>query len=226
MSRILIIEDELPLQRAIAANFEFEAYDVLTANDGRTGYRLAAESRPDVILLDLMLPDISGYEVCRRLRAEGHSTPILILTARGEEADRVAGLDTGADDYVTKPFSIRELSARVRALLRRSQPAQRLPETLSVAGLEVDFRSYQARRGATPVDFTRKEFQLLQLLSARAGHAVSRDELLTEVWGADTYVTTRTVDTHIANLRAKVEPDPRHPRHIITVHGIGYRWDA
>jgi DNA-binding response OmpR family regulator len=226
MSRILIIEDELPLQRALADNFAFESYEVLTAADGQTGYRLATEQNPDVVILDLMLPRMSGYDLCRKLRAEGITTPVLMLTARGEEDDRIVGLDLGADDYVTKPFSVRELSARVRALLRRGKPLRTMPDVLCLDGIEVDFRSYEARRDGCPLDLTRKEFHLLRLLVSRSGEAVTRDELLNEVWGQETYVTTRTVDTHVANLRSKLERDPRRPQRLITVHGVGYRWAA
>jgi DNA-binding response OmpR family regulator len=148
-----------------------------------------------------------------------------MLTARGEEADRVVGLDLGADDYVTKPFSVRELSARVRALLRRARPQQSLIDELRFDDVVVDFRSCQAVKGGRSVDLTRKEFQLLRLLASRSGEAVSRDDLLSEVWGEENYPTTRTVDSHVANLRAKLEGDPRNPRRLITVHGIGYRWD-
>ena len=224
MSRILIIEDELPLQRALADNFAFESYNVLTAADGETGYRLAKEENPDLVILDLMLPGMSGYDVCRKLRADGIATPILMLTARGEEADRVVGLDLGADDYVTKPFSIRELSARVRALLRRPKPLRTMPDELRVDGVHVDFRSYEATRNGRPLHLTRKEYHLLRLLVSRPGEAVSREELLKEVWGEDTFVTDRTVDTHMNNLRAKIERNPPYPRHLITVYGIGYRW--
>jgi DNA-binding response OmpR family regulator len=224
MSRILIVEDELPLQRALADNFTFESHEVFTAADGETGYRLAKEKDPDLLILDLMLPRMSGYDVCRKLRADGVMTPILMLTARGEEQDRVVGLDLGADDYVTKPFSIRELSARVRALLRRPKPLRTLPDELRVDGVDVDFRSYEATRNGRPLHLTRKEYHLLRLLVSRPGEAVSREELLKEVWGEDTFVTDRTVDTHMNNLRAKIEPNPPHPRHLITVHGIGYRW--
>ena len=226
MSRILIIEDELPLQRALADNFTFESHEVITASDGQSGYRLAKEEKPDLVILDLMLPRLSGYDVCRRLRAEGISTPILMLTARGEEADRVVGLDLGADDYVTKPFSVRELSARVRALLRRPALLRTLPDDLRLDGIEIDFRAYEATKDGRPLDLTRKEYQLLRLLVSRAGEAVTRDELLNEVWGQETYVTARTVDTHVANLRAKLEREPHHPRWLITVHGVGYRWIA
>jgi DNA-binding response OmpR family regulator len=224
MSRILIVEDEPALRRALADNFRFESYEVVEAPDGRSGYEKAGGCRPDVIILDLMLPHMSGYDVCRRLRSEGVQTPILMLTARGEEADRVAGLDCGADDYVTKPFSVRELSARIRALLRRSQAGGSEPDELRVGDVRVNFRTYEAWRGETPLDFTRKEFQLLRFLVSRQGDVVSRDDLLDEVWGHESYPTTRTVDTHVANLRAKIEPDPKRPRHLITVHGIGYRW--
>ena len=226
MSRILIIEDELPLQRALADNFRFESYEVITAADGETGYRLATEGQPDLVILDLMLPRLSGYDVCRKLRAEGLSTPILMLTARGEEADRVVGLDLGADDYVTKPFSVRELSARVRALLRRPAPLKTLPNVVRLDGIEIDFRSYEGTKDGRPLELTRKEVQLLRLLVSRAGEAVTRDELLNEVWGEETYVTARTVDTHVFHLRAKLERDPRHPRRLVTVHGVGYRWIA
>jgi DNA-binding response OmpR family regulator len=149
-----------------------------------------------------------------------------MLTARGEEADRVVGLDLGADDYVTKPFSIRELSARVRALLRRPAPLRTLPDELRLDNIRINFRSYEASINGRSLDLTRKEYQLLRLLVSRGGEAVTRDELLNEVWGQETYVTTRTVDTHVSNLRAKLEQDSHHPRRLITVHGVGYRWLA
>ena len=225
MTRMLIIEDEAALQKALADNFRFESYEVLTAPDGETGYALAKEKNPDVILLDVMLPGMNGFEVSRRLRAEGVQTPILMLTARAEEDDRVAGLDLGADDYVSKPFSVRELSARVRALLRRSAPQGAMPEELVFDDVRMDFRSYKAWREQEPLELTRKEFQLLRLLASRGGGAVSREELLDQIWGEDTHVTTRTVDTHMANLRAKIERNPREPRRLITVHGVGYRWE-
>jgi DNA-binding response OmpR family regulator len=225
MSRILIIEDEAALQKALADNFRFESYEVLTAPDGETGYALVKEKNPDVILLDVMLPRMSGFELSRRLRAEGVQTPILMLTARAAEDDRIAGLDFGADDYVSKPFSLRELSARVRALLRRRVPPRSMPDELLFDDVRIDFRSYKAWQNKQALELTRKEFHLLRLLAARAGEAVTRDELLDEIWGEETHVTTRTVDTHIANLRAKIERNPKEPRRLITVHGIGYRWE-
>src|SRR6185295_8886817 len=162
--------------------------------------------------------------LCRKLRSEGIQTPILVLTARSEESDRVIGLDLGADDYVTKPFSVRELMARVRALLRRTHSAADLPGELQFGDVEVDFRRYVARRRGKPVEMTRKEFATLRLLAARAGKVVSRDELLNEVWGFESYPVTRTVDNHIAGLRAKLEADPAKPVHIRTVHGVGYKF--
>ncbi|MBM3744883.1 MAG: response regulator transcription factor [Acidobacteria bacterium] len=224
MSRILIIEDEPALLRALADSFRFESYEVLTAEDGETGYKLLKNHKPDLLVLDLMLPRMSGYDVCRKLRAEGIEIPILMLTARAEEADRVVGLDLGADDYVAKPFSLRELSARVRALLRRAQPPRTLPDELRFDDVAIDFRSWQATKRGRPLDLTRKEFQLLRLLASRAPEVVTRAELLDQVWGQHNYPTTRTVDTHVANLRVKLEHDPRHPRHLVTVHGVGYRW--
>jgi DNA-binding response OmpR family regulator len=226
MSVILVVEDDPAILRGLADNLRFESYEVLTASDGETGLRLATEKKPDLMVLDLMLPRMSGYEVCRKLRERGAGIPILMLTARGEEADRVLGLDLGADDYMVKPFSIRELLARVRALLRRSQPQSALPDHLAFDDVTVDFRSYEAKKAGKPIEMTRKEFQLLRLLAARAGEVVTRDELLNEVWGFENYPTTRTVDNHVASLRAKVERDPASPRHLRTVHGVGYKFVA
>ena len=224
MSRVLVVEDDPAILRGLADNLRFDAHDVLTATDGEAGYRLARDKRPDVIVLDLMLPRMSGYEVCRKLRAEGVETPIIMLTARGEEADRILGLDLGADDYVTKPFSIGELLARIRALLRRSQPLKKQPDELRFADVVIDFRRYEARRDDRVLELTRKEFGMLRFLAARAGEVVSRDDLLNEVWGYESSPTTRTVDTHVATLRAKLEADPAKPRHLQTIHGVGYKW--
>jgi DNA-binding response OmpR family regulator len=224
MSVILVVEDEPAILRGLADNLKFESYEVLTAMDGEAGYRLMKERKPDLVILDLMLPKLSGYELCRKARAEGITTPILMLTARGEEGDRVLGLDLGADDYVTKPFSVRELMARVRALLRRSQPLKALPDELRFDDVVVDFRSYEARKGGQALEMTRKEFSVLRLLAARAGEVVTRDELLNEVWGYENYPTTRTVDNHIAALRGKLERDPAEPQHLRTVHGVGYKF--
>lgn len=223
MSRVLVVEDDPAILRGLTDNLKFESHEVLAASDGEAGYRLIQEKKPDLIILDLMLPKLSGYELCRKLRGAGTTTPILMLTARGEEADRVLGLDLGADDYMTKPFSVRELLARVRALLRRAYPPKALPDELRFDDVVVDFRGFEASKGGKPVQMTRKEFHVLRLLAARAGEVVTRDELLNEVWGFEKYPTTRTVDNHVGLLRAKLERDPGDPRHLITVHGVGYK---
>ena len=224
MSRVLVVEDDPAILRGLADNLRFDGHDVVTATDGEVGYRLAREKNPDVIVLDLMLPRMSGYEVCRKLRAEGVETPIIMLTARGEEADRILGLDLGADDYVTKPFSIGELLARIRALLRRSQPLKKQPDDLRFDDVVIDFRRYEVRKDDRALELTRKEFGMLRFLAARAGEVVSRDDLLNEVWGYESSPTTRTIDTHVATLRAKLEADPAKPRHLQTIHGVGYKW--
>ncbi len=224
MSRILIIEDDPTICRGLTDSLVAESYEVLTAADGEVGLRLSHEGNPDLIILDLMLPKRSGYEICRQLRDEGSVVPILMLTARGQEADRILGFDLGADDYVTKPFSVRELLGRVRAILRRSNPPTILPDQLTVGDVMVDFRRYEASKGSEPLEMTRKEFGVLRYLAARPGDVVSRYELLDEVWGYMAHPTTRTVDNHIASLRAKVEEKPSEPRHLLTVHGVGYRF--
>jgi DNA-binding response OmpR family regulator len=228
MITVLAIEDDPAILRGLSDNLRFEGYDVVTATDGETGYQLQRQHKPDLILLDLMLPRMSGLELCRKLRGEGIQTPILMLTARSEEPDRVLGLDLGADDYVTKPFSVRELMARVRALLRRSQPGAEggpgLPDELRFGEAEIDFRSYEALFGGKLVEMTRKEFAVLRFLASRAGEVVTRDELLNEVWGYESYPSSRTVDNHVAGLRAKLERDASQPEHIKTVHGVGYKF--
>jgi DNA-binding response OmpR family regulator len=225
MKRILIIEDDRAILRGLKDNLEYDKYEVLTATDGEQGYCLIQEKKPDLIILDLMLPKMSGYELCRKVREEGLTTPILMLTARGEEVDRVLGLDLGADDYVTKPFSVPELLARVRAILRRMQQSKigPLPNELRFGKVVIDFKRFEASRAGKILNMSRKEFGILRLLAARVGEVVTRDELLDEVWGYEQYPTTRTVDNHIALLRSKLEEDPSKPRHLLTVHGVGYK---
>lgn len=225
MKRILIVEDDLAILRGLKDNLEYESYEVLTAPDGEQGYSLMREKKPDLVILDLMLPRMSGYELCRKVRKEGNTTPILMLTARGEEVDRVLGLDLGADDYVTKPFSVPELLARIRAIMRRVQQDKtgNLPDDLHFGEISVDFKCFEARKGGKILNMSRKEFGVLRVLAARVGEVVTRDELLDAVWGYDQYPTTRTVDNHIALLRTKLEDDPSNPRHLITVHGVGYK---
>ena len=223
MSLVLVVEDDPAILHGLQESLRLERHDVLSASDGETGYRIAREKKPDLVILDLMLPKMGGFEVCRKLRAEQFMAPILILTARGDEADRVLGLDLGADDYVTKPFSIRELLARVRALLRRQDKSAALPDELRFDEVIVDFRRCEARRRGETVALTRKEFGVLRLLAAKAGEVVSRDDLLNGVWGYESYPNTRTVDVHIASLRSKFEDNVAAPRRLITVHGLGYK---
>ncbi len=225
MKKILVVEDDLAILRGLKDNFEYESFEVLTAEDGERGYELLKEKKPDLVILDIMLPKLSGYDFCRKVRREGIMTPILMLTARGEERDRVTGLDLGADDYVTKPFSIPELLARVRALIRRVQQSKSgdLPGALHFDDVTIDFKCFEAKKAGQVLEMSRKEFGVLRLLAARAGEVVRRDELLDEVWGYDQYPTTRTVDNHVALLRGKLEEDPSNPRRILTVYGVGYR---
>jgi DNA-binding response OmpR family regulator len=224
MTKVLVVEDDPGILRTVADNLKFEKYDVVTATDGETAYKLHRSHQPDLIVLDLMIPRMSGLELCRKLRTEGEQIPILILTARSEEADRVLGLDLGADDYVTKPFSVPELMARIRALLRRTSSASELPVMLNFGQVEVDFKKYVARRRGKPIEMTRKEFDLLRFLASREDSVVTRDELLNKVWGFDSYPVTRTVDNHVASLRAKIETNPARPMYIQTVHGVGYKF--
>jgi DNA-binding response OmpR family regulator len=205
-------------------NFEFEGYEVLTAADGATGLERARTQKPDLVVLDIMLPKLSGLEVCKTLRSEGFQTPIIMLTARGQEIDKVVGLELGADDYVTKPFSIRELMARVKAVLRRVSPQPSAPEVYRFSDVEVNVRSNQVLRAGSPIDLSAKEFALLAYFVAHPAETLSRDRLLDAVWGYENYPNTRTVDTHIVHLRQKLEPNPEEPRFILTVHGSGYKF--
>jgi DNA-binding response OmpR family regulator len=230
MPTVLLIEDNDKLARGLQSNLEFEGYDVVCASDGGTGLTLARERRPDIIVLDLMLPDTDGYRVLRTLRDEGDLTPVLVLTALGEEADKVRGFRFGADDYVTKPFGLMELLARIAALLRRAArpngdaPRATPGETPSGFGdVRVDLSRHTVTRQNTPVALRPKEYDLLVALLRRNGQVATRIELLKEVWGYDDSVMSRTVDTHVAELRRKLEADPANPRHILTVLKTGYR---
>ena len=226
MTRILIVEDNANLAFGLSRSVEAEGYQVEVAEDGRKGLDLARATRPDLIILDLMLPEVDGYQVLRTLREEGQQMPVLVLTARGEEADRVFGFRLGADDYVTKPFSLSELIARVKAILRRTQsPASSHPPTEKFGTVEVNPASRTVTKGGEAVQLTPKEFDLLLALIRRRGAVASRLELLKEVWGHQAEVMTRTVDIHVAELRRKVEEDPSRPRHILTVWKAGYRFE-
>jgi len=224
MIKVLVIEDDPAILLGLTDNLAFEGYEVLAAPDGETGDLLQQTHNPDLIVLDLMLPKMSGLELCRNLRSRGIQTPILVLTARSEEADRVLGLDTGADDYLTKPFSLKELMARIRALLRRSRAASDLPCELRFKNIEIDFLRYVALKDGKSVEMTRKEFDTLRFLVGYAGKVVTRDQLLKEVWGYESSPVSRTVDNHVAGLRSKLERVPARPEHIRTVHGVGYKF--
>jgi DNA-binding response OmpR family regulator len=224
-ARILIIEDELPMRTALADCLAGEGFRVLTAADGAAGLDKAVAEKPDLILLDLMMPKLDGFSLCAELRRRGSATPILVLTAKGQVEDRVRGLDLGADDYLVKPFSTKELLARVRALLRRVERSARELRELALGEVRLDFARQQAWRNQRELHLTAKELAVLRLLAEAGGEAVSREQFLDVVWGYAAFPTTRTVDTHIASLRAKLERDPENPRWIKTVHGVGYRLD-
>jgi two-component system alkaline phosphatase synthesis response regulator PhoP len=223
MPRILIVDDEPEMLRGLEDNLQFEGYQTVTAGDGRKGLALALSEAPDLILLDVMMPGMSGWDLCREIRQRGLDVPVIMLTARGEEVDRVLGLELGADDYVTKPFSLRELMARIRAVLRRPGPRQKFEE-FAFGTVRVHLRARQAFKGGHEVRLTRKEFDLLRYLVEHPGEVITRDRLLDEVWGYERFPTTRTVDTHILRLRQKFEDDPERPAHILTAHGQGYRF--
>jgi DNA-binding response OmpR family regulator len=224
LTKILIVEDEPDMVLGLKDNFEFEGYEVLTAADGAAGLERARTHKPDLVILDIMLPRYSGLEVCKTLRGEGFTAPIIMLTARGQEIDKVVGLELGADDYVTKPFSIRELLARVRAILRRSEGGKKRLSRYRFSDVELDFEIYQAKKGGEALDLSPREFELLRYLIERKGDTVSRDRLLEDVWGYESYPSTRTVDTHIAKLRAKIGDSGSEPRFILTIHGVGYKF--
>jgi len=224
MSKILIVEDEPNMVAGLRDNFEFEGYDVITAADGVAGLERALSESPDLVILDVMMPRMSGLDVCKNLKSKRPAIPIIMLTARGQEVDKVVGLELGADDYVTKPFSIRELLARVKAVLRRAGGGPSKSEKFAFGEVEVNLRSCQVSRKGRALDFSSKEFELLKYFLIHPGETLSRDRLLEEVWGYDHFPTTRTVDAHIVRLRQKVEPKPEEPRFILTVHGTGYKF--
>lgn len=223
MPRILIVDDEPEMVRGLEDNLRFEGYQTLAATNGKDALALAYREGPDLILLDVMMPQLSGWDVLRSLRQKGLDVPVIMLTARGEEMDRVLGLELGADDYVSKPFSLRELLARVRAVLRRPGPRQRAEE-VAFGDIRLHLRARQAFKAAKEVRLTRKEFDLLRYLAEHRGEVITRDRLLDEVWGYEHFPTTRTVDTHILRLRQKFEKDPERPVYIVTMHGQGYKF--
>ena len=227
MRRVLIVEDDPAMSVALRDGFEYEGYGVTVAGDGEAGLSLALEARPDLMILDVMLPKLNGLDVCRRLRADGSAVPIIMLTARGQEADKVRGLKLGADDYVTKPFGFLELLARVVAVLRRCAAPEGSDGGVHRLGeVELDFRRHEASRRGRALDLSAREFQLLAYFLRHRGEVVTREALLEQVWGYQQMPFTRTVDMHIAKLRKKIESDPAAPRLIITVHRLGYKLTA
>jgi DNA-binding response OmpR family regulator len=221
--RLLVIEDELPMRTALVETLSAEGYRVRSAVDGVAGLELACTEPFDLILLDVMMPGLDGFAVCRELRKRGREIPVLMLTAKGLVDDRVEGLDCGADDYLVKPFSLKELLARVRALLRRRERQDAVPESLSLDGAILDFTKLVIVRGETELPLSDKETGILRLLVAHQGETVSRERFLDVVWGYHAYPSTRTVDNFISTLRTKLEADPANPRHLLTVRGTGYR---
>jgi DNA-binding response OmpR family regulator len=224
MKRILIVEDDPSIAKGLQLSLQTEHYAILTAANGDKGFQLAQQENIDLIILDLMLPAKNGEEICRELRRKGIKTPILILTSRSEEIDKVLLLEIGADDYMTKPFGIRELQARVKALLRRGSEIHAAIETYSFGEIALDFKKQEATKKQKLLQLSTKEFELLHFFIQREGEVISRDTLLDEVWGYEVFPTTRTIDNYILNLRKKIENDPSQPKHLLTVHKAGYKF--
>ena len=223
--KILIIEDEPSISFLLRQNLEFEGYEVEAAEDGEAGLEAAESTSPDLILLDLMLPKMSGMEVCKRLRSKGSDVPIIMLTARGQSIDKIMGLKNGADDYVTKPFDVMELSARIEAVLRRRGKSVQYQDRLSLRpGLDIDFAEQVVKRGEESLALTQQEAKLLQYLVHNEGQVLDREKIMSDVWGHDYLLSSRTIDTHITHLRQKIEVNASNPKHIVTVHRVGYKF--
>ena len=223
--KVLIIEDEPGILLGIRDEFESEGYMVFAANDGEEGLEMTQKHRPDLIILDVMMPKMDGYEVCKKLRMEGNRIPIIMLTVKDKEIDKVLGLELGADDYVTKPFSLRELMARAKALFRRSEGQSKDLAAYTFDEIKLDFKKYEAKKKGKDLCFTPLEFHLMKLLIQRKGEVVTRESFLDQVWGEDNLtVSDRTIDSHIANIRKKLEDDPANPRYIISIRGVGYKF--
>ncbi len=224
MKKILVIEDDKAVRRGISDNLTSEHFEVLACGDGKEGYEMARKNAVDLIILDIMLPSMNGNEVCKQLRQDGVQTPILMLTSKKEEVDKVLGLELGADDYVTKPFGTRELVARIKALLRRQSETKKELSELTFGEVYVDFKKQEGTKRKKSLRMSAKEFQLLKYFAEREGEVVSRDQLLSDVWGYEETPTTRTVDNYILSLRKKIEPNPAKPKHLLTVHTSGYKF--
>jgi len=224
MPSVLIVEDDEAMAVALRDGFSYEGYDVRMAADGADGLRLACEGNQDLIILDVMLPKMSGLDVCKRIRRQGSKVPVIMLTARGQEIDKVLGLKTGADDYVTKPFSFLELMARVEAVLRRSSGYSDTVDTYEFGDLKIDFKRSEANKSGKSISLSPREYKLLAFLIEHRGEVLPRERLLDAVWGYENAPFTRTVDMHIAKLRKKIEDSPQAPAYIVTVHGVGYKF--
>jgi DNA-binding response OmpR family regulator len=224
MRKVLIVEDDQAMAVALRDGFTYEGYAVHVARDGAAGLRMAEERSHDLVILDVMLPRMSGLDVCRQLRTAGNDTPIIMLTARGQEIDKVLGLKTGADDYVTKPFSFLELMARVEAVLRRTSKTTESVEQVSFGDIEMNFKTFEASKGGRALELSPREFKMMKYFVEHRGEVVTRDQLLDHVWGYEGLPLTRTVDMHIAKLRQKIEDTPSDPHHVITVHRVGYKF--
>lgn len=227
-ARILVVEDEPDMAMGLRDNLQFDGYEVLIASDGEEGLAMAQSDSPSLVLLDVMLPKLNGFEVCQRLRESGFQSPILMLTARGQEMDKVRGLELGADDYITKPFGVRELLARIKASLRRhdlsmSSSPRSGPEELRIGTATISFAKCQIRRGRKSYPMGHYESEILRIMAARQGEVIDRGALLKEIWGVDNEPMNRSVDNHVVSLRRKIENDPTKPKHIVTVHGFGYK---
>jgi two-component system alkaline phosphatase synthesis response regulator PhoP len=223
--KILVVEDEPGILVSLRDEFESEGYTVCTAESGDKALETAKKEIPDLIILDIMLPVLNGYEVCKKLRMEGDATPIIMLTVKDKELDKVLGLELGADDYVTKPFSLRELTARVKAVIRRAEERTKELAKYRFGKIALDFRKYEATKKGKKLDLTPLEFRMLKLLIEKKGQVVSRDDFLDQIWGEENVsVSFRTVDSHIANIRKKIEDDPANPKHILSLRSVGYKF--
>ena len=224
MKKILIIEDEKDLVTGLRFNLEARDYKVSAAYDGEDGYRKALDEHPDLVILDIMLPKLNGFEVCKRMKKKVPEIPIIMLTAKSQESEIITGLELGADDYITKPFSVLELIARIKTVLRRSQPGSSILEVYQFGDLEINFKKYVASKKGKSLKLSPREFEILRYFIKKQGEIISRDELLNKIWGYDSFPNTRTVDAHIAKLRQKIEEESEDPKFIITVHGLGYKF--
>ena len=224
LKKILIVEDDPGIQMSLKDEFESEGYHVFAANDGEKGLKMIKEQKPDLIILDIMLPELDGYEVCKKLRREGDNTPIIMLTVKDKEIDKVLGLELGADDYVTKPFSLRELLARVKSIFRRIEDHPTEIHSFCIGETDLDFKKYEARKSGQKIEYTPLEFQMLRLFVMKKGQVITRDDFLDQIWGEDNLVVSlRTIDSHIANIRKKIEEDPSNPKFITSIRGVGYK---